>query len=205
MKVKAIMTPSNKLTLLSPLDSAKNAIEEINNKGILSLPVVENKQFVGFLSKQYVYETFFKEGNRSIEEFLERPLSTFMHNKVQPISLDLSVEEAAKIFFDNNVRFLPVVNENDEFVGIVTQKVIFGLLAKVYGLEDPKISVISNDIKGSLSRVTDIINKNGGNITNIVMLETSIKGVDEISIRVTGKDIDRIRMKLKENGFKLGD
>lgn len=205
MKVKAIMTPANKLTLLNPMDSAKNAIDEINSKGILSLPVVEDKHFIGFLSKQYVYETFFKEGTNTIEEFLKRPLSTFMHNRVEPISPELAVEQAAKIFFDNNVRFIPVVNENEEFVGIVTQKVIFGLLTKVYGLEDPKISIISNDVKGSLSKITDIIDKNGGNITNIVMLDTSIKGVEEISIRVTGKDISKIKTKLKESGFQLGE
>jgi len=205
MKVKAIMTQATKLTLLSPNDTAKNAIDAINEKGILSLPVVEGKKFVGFLSKQFVYETFFNEGESDMTSFLERPLSTFMHNRIEPIGPDLPIEQAAKIFFENNVRFIPVVNEFGEFMGIVTQKVIFGLLIKVYGLEDPQIVVITNDFKGVLSKVTEIITKNGGNITNIVQLDTSVKGVQQISIRVIGKDIEKIRHKIKEKGYKLGD
>jgi acetoin utilization protein AcuB len=205
MKVKAIMTPASKLVLLSPSDTAKNAIQEINNKGILSLPVVDNKNFVGFLSKQFVYETFFQEGNSDIDSFLKRPISGFLHNRIEPIHSDLPIEQAAKIFFENNVRFIPVVNELNEFQGIVTQKVIFGLLTKIYGLEDPKISVILNDVKGMLSRIAEIINRNGGNIKNVVLLDTSVKGVTEMSIRLTAKDINRIRVKLKENGFQLGE
>lgn len=205
MKVKAIMTQATKLTLLSPGDTAKNAIDAINEKGILSLPVVEGKKFVGFLSKQFVYETFFSEGVSDMTAFLERPLSTFMHNRIEPISPDLPIEQAAKIFFENNVRFIPVVNELDEFMGIVTQKVIFGLLTKVYGLEDPKIVVISNDVKGVISKVADIISRNGGNITNIVQLDTSVKGVQEISFRIIAKDINKIRVKIKENGYQVGE
>lgn len=205
MKVKAIMTHASKLTLLSPNDTAKNAIDAINEKGILSLPVVEGKKFVGFLSKQFVYETFFREGATDIKSFLERPLSTFMHNRIEPIRPDLPIEQAAKIFFENNVRFIPVVNEQDDFVGIVTQKVIFGLLIKIYGLEDPKIVVNTNDVKGVISKVADIISKNGGNITNIVQLDTSVKGVRQISIRVIAKDIDKIRAKIKDNGYQLGE
>lgn len=205
MKVKAIMTPSTKLTLLRPNDTAQYAIDAINEKGILSLPVVEGKKFVGFLSKQFVYETFFSEGESDIESFLKRPLSTFMHNRIEPVSPDLEIEQAAKIFFENNVRFIPVVNELGEFMGIVTQKVLFGLLVKLYGLEDPKIVVVTYDSKGVLSKVTEIISKNGGNITNLVQLDSSIKGLQHISIRVTGKDIDKIRRKLKEKGYTLID
>ena len=205
MKVKAIMTHASKLTLLSPSDTAKNAIDAINKKGILSLPVIDGKKFVGFLSKQFVYETYFSEKVSDITSFLERPVTTFMHNKIEPISPNLPIEQAAKIFFENNVRFIPVINEQEEFVGIVTQKVIFGLLTKIYGLEDPKIVVNTNDVKGILSKVTDIIARNGGNITNIVLLDTSVKGVQQISIRVTGKDINKIRTKIKENGYQLGD
>jgi len=204
MKVKAIMTSKRMLTLLKPEDTVKDAIDKINEKGILSLPVVEEETFIGFLSKQYVYETFFNGEDKDIESFYNKPIREFMHRKVEPIPPDLAIEQAAKIFFDNNVRFIPVV-EDEKFKGIVTQKAISKLLVKAYGLEDPKISIVTNDVKGGLTKITKAISEAGGNITNIVLLDTSVKGIEEISVRVTGKDIDKIKRKLREKGYQLGE
>lgn len=205
MKVKAIMTPASKLTLIKPNDTARFAMDQINEHGVLSLPVVDGKQFVGFISKQYLYETFFNESNSDMDEFLSRDVMSFIHTLVQPINAEAYIEQAAKIFFENNVRFIPVTNERDEFLGIVTQKAIFGLLAKVYGMEDPKITLATNDVKGILSKLAEIITKHGGNITNIAMLTTSVKGVDDISIRLVADDVDAIVKKLEEKGFQITD
>lgn len=205
MKVKAIMTPASKLTLIKPSDTARYAMDKINEQGVLSLPVVDGKHFVGFISKQFLFETFFKEGNTDMDEFLGREVITFIHTLVGPISPEAYIEVAAKIFFDHNVRFIPVTNEQKEFLGIVTQKVIFGLLTKVYGIEDPKITIATNDVKGILSKLAEIITKHGGNITNIAMLTTSVKGVDDISIRLVADDVDVIVKKLEEKGFQITD
>jgi len=205
MKVKAILTPSSKLTLIKPTDNASFAMEKINELGVLSLPVVDGKRFVGFISKQFLYETFFKEEKTDMNEFLSREVSTFIHTQVDPINSEAYIEQAAKVFFENNVRFIPVINEQNEFLGIVTQKAIFGLLAKVYGIEDPKITIATNDVKGILSKLAEIITKKGGNITNIAMLTTSVKGVDDISIRLVADDVDSIVKKLKKEGFQITD
>lgn len=204
MKIRAIMTPVKKLTILKPTDTAKVAMELIENNGFLSLPVADGDTFVGFLSKQFIYDTYFAEKANDMEEFLNRPVSKFIHNQVEPVSTELLIEEAADIFFKNKVRFLPVV-ENGVFSGIVTQNALFGILTKVYGLEHSKISIITDDFKGILTRIADIIAKNGGNIRNVALLDTEVMGIQEISIRLEGEDIDKIVEKLTEKGFKVRD
>lgn len=204
MKIRAIMTPVKKLTILKPTDTAKVAMELIENNGFLSLPVADGDTFVGFLSKQFIYDTYFAEKAADMEEFLSRPVSKFIHNQVEPVSIELLIEEAADIFFKNKVRFLPVV-ENGVFSGIVTQNALFGILTKVYGLEHSKISIITDDFKGILTRIADIIAKNGGNIRNVALLDTEVMGIQEISIRLEGDDIDKIVEKLTEKGFKVRD
>lgn len=204
MKIRAIMTPVKKLTILKPTDTAKVAMDLIENNGFLSLPVADGDTFVGFLSKQFIYDTYFAEKANDMEEFLNRPVSKFIHNQVEPVSTELLIEEAADIFFKNKVRFLPVV-ENGVFSGIVTQNALFGILTKVYGLEHSKISIITDDFKGILTRIADIIAKNGGNIRNVALLDTEVMGIQEISIRLEGDDIDKIVEKLTEKGFKVRD
>ncbi|MDH8677713.1 CBS domain-containing protein [Fusibacter bizertensis] len=203
MRVRAIMTPAKELKVLQPTDSAKDAIQLIEDNGFLSLPVVENKIFVGFLSKQFIYDTFFKSGNNDIQTFLEKPVGEFLFNKVDAVTPDLLIEEAADIFFKNKRRFIPVVGDQNEFLGIVTQNSLFGILTKIYGLHDPKISILTDDFKGVLTKIAETISKNDGNITNIALLDTEVMGIQEISIRLEGKDIDRIVKKLEEKGFKV--
>lgn len=205
MKIRAIMTPVKKLTILKPTDTAKMAIDLIENNGFLSLPVADGDTFVGFLSKQFIYDTYFAEKAGDIDAFLERPVSKFIHNQVKPVDAELLIEEAADIFFNNKVRFLPVIESNGNFTGIVTQNALFGILTKVYGLEHSKISIITDDFKGILTRIADVIAKNGGNIRNIALLDTEVMGIQEISIRLEGDDIDKIVEKLTEKGFKVRD
>ncbi|MDN5351786.1 MAG: acetoin utilization protein AcuB [Clostridiales bacterium] len=203
MRIKAIMTPISALEILSPDDTAAQAIERIDKNGFLSLPVASGKKFIGFLSKQFIYDTYFKTHEGDLETFLERPVSAFIHNRVEPISPDYFVEEAANIFFKNKVRFLPVVDEHDAFVGIVTQKSLFGILTRIYGLYDPKISILTDDFKGTLNKITEVISKNDGNITNIALLDTEVMGIQEISIRLEAANVERIVKKLEEKGFKI--
>ena len=205
MRIRAIMTPVNKLIVLSTADSAGKALELIEENGFLSLPVVQERQFIGFLSKQFIYETYFKENHADFETFLKRPVKEFIHNRVECVKQTLLVEEAADIFFKNKVRFLPVVNDLDEFIGILTQKSLFGVITKVYGLKDPKLSILTDDFKGTLAKISEIISKNGGNITNIALFDTEVMGIQEISVRIIGKDIHFIAKKLEDRGFKVRD
>lgn len=203
MRIRAIMTPVNKLIVLSTTDTAQKALDLIEENGFLSLPVAEERKFVGFLSKQFIYETYFKEEHVDLKAFLQKPVKEFIHNRVECVKADLLVEEAAEIFFHNKVRFLPVVNDLDEFLGILTQKSLFGVITKVYGLKDPKLSILTDDFKGTLAKIAEIISKNGGNITNIALFDTEVMGIQEISIRITGQDVNVIAKKLEDKGFKV--
>ncbi len=203
MRVRAIMTPAKDLTVLHPTDTAKHAFKLIEDNGFLSLPVADDKKFIGFLSKQFIYDTFFAEKHDNFEMFLEKPVSDFIFNKVEPVTPDLFIEEAADIFFKNKMRFIPVLGDQSEFLGIVTQNALFGILTKIYGLHDPKISILTDDFKGVLTKIAETISKNDGNITNIALLDTEVMGIQEISIRLEGKDIDKIVKKLEEKGFKV--
>ncbi len=203
MRVRAIMTPANELTILRPNATAEEAIKLIEDNGFLSLPVAEGDCFLGFLSKQYVYDRYFEEKPEDVSTFMQRPVSDFVHHRVTPIDQSLLIEEAADLFFKNKIRFLPVIDDRDKFLGIVTQNALFGILTKIYGMKHAKISILTDDFKGILSRIAETIAKNDGNIKNIALLDTEVMGIQEISIRLEGDDIDRIVEKLEEKGFKV--
>lgn len=207
MQIKSIMRPVNKLVLLSPEDTARQAIEKIEKGDFLSLPVVEDRKFLGFLSKQFIYDRFFaenKSGKADMDAFMLRRVSDFLFSsRLEPLTLTMPIEEAALRFSRNKLRFLPVQDERGDFAGIVTQQALFEILVKAFGVEDPKLIIVTDGIGGVLNRAAEVIAKNGGNITNVIQLDTDVPNVQEISIRLTGADIDDIKKKLEDKGFRV--
>lgn len=203
MLVRSIVTPANELMTVSTSDLAKTAFKMIEDNGFLSLPVVDDRKFIGFLSKQYIYDQFFASKADSLESFLEKPVSEFISEKIETVSEDLSVEEAADLFFNNKIRFIPVTDSYNHFVGIVTQKALFKIITKIYGLRDPKIVILMDDFKGLLAKLTEAISKQGANIVNIANIDTEVMGLQEVSIRVECEDLDKLVEKLKEKGYKV--
>jgi acetoin utilization protein AcuB len=203
MLIRSIIMPANKLITLSTKDTAQKAIQTIEENGFLSLPVFEDKKFVGFLSKQFVYDEFFKSGETDYNKFFQKPVAEFITTPLEAVKDSTPVEEAAEIFFKSKVRFLPVVDSDDRFLGILTQKVLFDVIINVFGLKDAKLVIIASDFSGVIAKISDIIYKNGANITNIVQMDTGVMEIKEISIRLECNNLEKIVEKLKNNGIKV--
>jgi len=187
MLIRPIILPVNKLTVLSTKDPAQKAIQIIEENGFLSLPVVEGKKFVGFLSKQFIYDEFFKSGETDYNKFFQKTVAEFITTPLEAIKDSTPVEKAAEIFFNSKIRFLPVVDNNNDFVGILTQKALFDIITKVFGLHDAKLVILASDFSG----------------VNIVQMDTGLMDVKEISIRLECENLDKLVEKLKNNGIKI--
>lgn len=208
MQVKSIMLPKNKMVLLAPTETVREAVEKIEKGNFLSLPIIADGKFDGFLSKQFVYDKFFSEnksGKVDLDAFLSKNVSEMIFDsaKLESISMDAPIEIAAKRISEERLRFLPVKDADGDFVGIVTQRALFDVIVKAFGLNDPKVSIITDSISGVLQRAAEIIAKCGGNITNIIQLDTDVPNVQEIIIRIKGADIMEVREKLVEKGFRI--
>lgn len=203
MLIRSIVTPASDLMTVSSQDMVKKAFDLIVEKGFLSIPVVDEKKFVGFLSKQYIYDKFFESKEENLDAFLQKPVSQFISEKIDTVSEDLAIEEAADLFASNQIRFIPVADSYGHFVGIVTQKSLFKIITKIYGLHDPKIVILMDDFKGMLAKLADIISKNGANIVNIAHIDTGVMNLQEVSIRVVCDDLDRLVENLKEKGYNV--
>ncbi len=203
MLIKPLVLPVNKLMTLSPKDTAQKAIQIIEDNGFLSLPVVEEKKFLGFLSKQFIYDEFFKSGETDYNKFFQKTVAEFITTPLEAVKESTPVEIAAEIFFNSKIRFLPVVDSNDHFIGILTQKAIFDIVVKVFGLNDAKLVILSNDFAGVIAKISEIIFKHGANITNIVQMDTGLAEFKEITIRVECSNLNNLVEKLKNNGIKV--
>lgn len=202
MIIRSIMTPESKLRVLSPGLKVKEGLDVVLEDGFLSLPVVEGKKYLGIFYKNKVYDAIFLNPQKK-EEILNDSLENWIVSEALPLHELDYVERAAENFSKNNWSFIPVVNKLEEFVGIVTQKAIFQVVVRLYGLEDARLIIHSYDFVGVLNNITNIIQKHGANITNVTQYDTDIIGITEISIRLKGENLEQLVKKLKAKGIKV--
>lgn len=203
MHIKSIMTPVNDLYTLSTDDTVGHAIQVIEAHNLLSLPVLEGDKFAGILSTKFVYETFFNDTTLDKATFLEQKVKAFMKTKIPTLEENILIEHAAKLFIESKLRFIPVVNKKEELLGIITHNALFRQYQHIFGFKLPKIVIHSYDFKGKLAKISDIISKAGGNIKNIVQMDTEIMGLQEISIRIDCKDINKVIKQLQDHNIEV--
>ncbi|OON91064.1 MAG: hypothetical protein ATN33_01780 [Epulopiscium sp. Nele67-Bin001] len=202
MLVKNIMISVDKLTTLNLSDTVEQAISTINSHNLLSLPVVKDKKFIGIISKQCLYADYFQQ-EQSKEDFLKRPISEFMKTSISTVYKDDLVETAVHMLNAKNLQFIPVLNNKDEFAGIITHKAVFSTLTNVFGFGHTRMVVTTHDMKGRLAKLADIIYKQGGNIISIVELDIEVMDLRQIVLRVDVENVKKLSKKLEENGFRV--
>lgn len=205
MRVKTIMLPFERLSCIEVTDTVEKAIAVINERELLSLPVVDGQRFVGVLSKQFLFEEFFRCNDCTKEEFLQKKVQEFMKDKIQTISENMRIEEAAATFITSKVRFIPITGEDGQLLGIVTQQAVFKQYQKLFGEKHNTLVVYSYDSKGTLAKMCETIAKAGGDIRNMLVMHTDVMNLVEIFLRIDAEDFDKVVKALNKQKFDVRD
>lgn len=203
MLVRAIMIPFNQLHCLSINEKVGDSLKIIEENRLLSLPVVDGNKFIGLVSRQHLFEQYFNNEDLNKEEFLDLSIKEFSRSSILTVKPDMTIEDAAAIFITSKYRFIPIVNKNGEFEGIITQQSIFKEYQKIFGSRENILTIYTSNFKGALARIADTIARVGGNIKNIVQIDTNVMNVQEIYINVECTDFDKVITALKRDGFNV--
>lgn len=205
MLVRALMLPKEELITAEIDDSLEMALNKIEERNFLSIPVIEGKKFLGYISKEKIYEEYFIIGGDRQEYLKSTRVRKIIRTAIPSLKPQDEVEKAAHALENYGVPFLAVINDNDEFEGIITHYAIFREFANALGMDrGSKISVIAYDIPGQLSKLSDIITKNGGDILSFVVLDPKTKTeVKEIVVRVKAERFTEIVNAVKAAGFRV--
>jgi len=203
MKIKAILIPKAKLHTISLNATVQEALDIIDRNNMLSLPVMDGEVFVGALSKQFIYENYFKLTDCTREEFLDKKVTEFMSYKLPVAKESDPIDKAAEMFIQSKFRFIPVVNGHDDFIGIVTQQAVFKEYQKLFGSGYNSMTICFYDHQGSLARIAKIINKAGADIKNSVIMNTDTMGLHELFVRVECEDFEKLKLTLEGEGYDV--
>jgi CBS domain-containing protein len=121
--IKVIDVMSNDPLTVSPSDTVGKAEDLMYENHYRQLPVVENKQLIGIVSDRDI-RSFLAQSSLLEPEERARALRTkvtnIMTSKPLTVSPDDDVREAIELLIEEKIGGIPVMDESQGLVGIVT-------------------------------------------------------------------------------------
>ena len=135
MQIKNLM--SEDLITVDKDQNLSDALKLLRNHNVSRLPVTNNKELVGIISERDIAN---KLGSSKYENMPASRLhiSSVMVKDVFTVPQTMQLEEVAKLMLENGIGSVPVMNDDDKMVGIVS-KADFVTLAS--GIAFDKITV----------------------------------------------------------------
>ncbi|WNF37667.1 cyclic di-AMP binding protein CbpA [Bacillaceae bacterium IKA-2] len=132
------------------------ALGFLENSGYRCIPILDEKEerFLGNIYTSNIYECLYKQTGKATDSVM-----SLVKNQ------DTFVYEHSSFFnvFTNirSLPFLPILNEEDHFVGLLTHSQVIDILEDIWGINDSSyaLSIICPEYKGALKKITNIVNK----------------------------------------------
>jgi acetoin utilization protein AcuB len=156
-------------------DTMQNAIYILQEQNIKMLPVMDDTNLVGIITDRDLkkaspsdattldmHELLFLISKIKVKDLMKEPVFT-----ARP---DDTVEEAAALLLEKKISGLPVIDENNRLVGIITRSDIFRVLLSLSGLGKKGIqfAIRIKDMPGIIKEVRELIHEHGGRTASIL-------------------------------------
>ncbi len=211
MLVREWMTPDP--IVMDENTSIMKATQLMKEHKIHRIPIVRNGKLVGIVSDRDIKEAAPSKATSLDVHELYYLLSEIKVKDIMtrnPITLrpSDSVERAAVIMLENTISGLPVVDEGDRVVGMITQTDIFKVMISITGIHRGPVQVAIDveDKEGILAEVLEIIKGFKTRIVSVLTSEENVQpGRKEVYVRLTDMDDQEMERLVKGlgNSFKV--
>ena len=186
-------------------DSMHDAVKRMKQNNIRMLPVLKKGKLVGIVTDRDL-----KRAAASDATTLDVHELLYLVSKIKvrdimtkdPITVPqtYTIEETAEVLLKNKISGVPVVDQNGDIVGTITQSDLFRVLISLTGVGNRGIQFAFQleDRSGSIKEVADVIRKYGGRMVSILSSYQDVpEGYREVYIRM--RSIERSNLqKLRE-------
>ncbi|MBQ9764239.1 MAG: CBS domain-containing protein [Phascolarctobacterium sp.] len=209
MLVKAFMTPV--VVTVREDQSMLEARETMRGKNLNSLPVVDDlKRVRGIITSEDIgkaspsdastlsrYEANYLLGRLKVRDIMSRTVIT--------VEADDTIEYVAYKLYKYKVNALPVVDENNKLVGIISQTDIFRAFVEIMAMDRSctRISFKTGDKVGVVAEVSNLYKDAGINIISIVSRQLE-DGSAEVVVRANLSDHGMgVVESIREAGYEI--
>jgi acetoin utilization protein AcuB len=197
---------------VTPDDTLAHALQITRSHRIRHLPVIGGDgRIAGILSDRDIRLAMpspltVEDAERA--DFLERtPIAAVMTRKVITVRATECIENAAKQLYRHRIGSLPVVDDDNRMVGILTETDILHAFVQILGGTDPasRLEISLEDEPGQLALAMRVLGEDHRiNIVSIVVPSTRAENRKVAILHIDSIQPDEAVRALEEAGFKVG-
>lgn len=185
------------------------AVDLMSEKNLHRLPVVKNGKLVGLVTESLISKRgASKATSLSIYELnyllSKTSVDAIMIKDVVTIHEDRLFEDAALLMTKHDIGCLPVVNDENDVVGILTNNDVFNAFLDLLGYRETGSRVcveVKNNI-GAMGEISEVFVRNQCNITHVGVYKEE-NGVVSMIFRIGTFNTDVLVDDLNKSGFKV--
>lgn len=207
MSVNDFMTQN--LIVVKPETKIFDAVDLMKKNDIHRLPVLQSGKLVGIITEGTIQEAMpSKATSLSVYEvnylLNKTTVQDVMIKEVLTVQPDASLEDGIFEMRKNNVGVLPVVDNDGQVKGIITNNDIFDAFLKIAGYHDggTRLQIkILEDHKGILANITKLLADNDFSILTVIVNHKESESIIELQIK--SQKSDEIKEILLEAGYDV--
>ncbi|MBW1974769.1 MAG: CBS domain-containing protein [Deltaproteobacteria bacterium] len=193
----------------TPILKARDLMREHN---ISHLPITDDKgHLIGLVTDRDIREAWASPATTlSVYELtyiLQKvTVEGIMKKNVITATPDMTIERAALIMHDQKIGCLPVLNNEEKLVGIITTADLMNVLLKAMGMsnDSSRVTVIVRDRIGTLSEIMSILAQSNINIRSIMIHPLPHhEGIWQLLLRFRQNVVGEAVRLLKSKGYKV--
>lgn len=163
MKVEDIMT--REVVSVKPETSVREIAHLISEHNFNGVPVIEGEKVVGMITendflthdfekihipslikiiKDLKVSKYLTKNNADISEILSANAESIMNKEFVSIRPDKQITELVKIFREKNINPIPVLDEENKLVGIVSKSDVLGIISRIRNEEMDFLAMNNN-------------------------------------------------------------
>jgi len=167
---------------LKTSDTGTFALSIMEEYRVSHLPVVNDLEYLGLISDKDIFSlNNFEEpvGNHSLS--LSRPYVTENQH----------VYEVVKTFSELKLTLLPVLDENNQYLGVINLTNVIRLFSEIFAIDNPGGIIILeiNEKDYLLTEIAQIVESNDAKILNLFITSLPEVGKIEVTLKINKIDI----------------
>lgn len=129
MNILFFLRPKSAVTYLTIGNSLRQGLEKMKNTGYTEIPVVDKEGiYVGTVNQGSFLWKILDEDFTDMQMAESTPIDSIVSPRVLPVRINTTMEDLLTKALDQN--FVPVVDDYDAFVGIITRRDIIKYFAQ---------------------------------------------------------------------------
>lgn len=187
---------SNVIPPLKTSDTIQKSLERMTEFKLYHLPIVNENQFLGLASLNELIEV--KDKQMQLAGLSLTMLKPFIYN-------DAHLYDLIKVFKELQVSVLPVLNQQNEYIGLISIYNLLTPVANMYAINEPGgVIVLTIDIRNnSLSQIAQIVESDNAQILSSYVNTTPNLSLVELTLKINKTELSSIIAAFERYSYEI--